>query len=149
MPDVKVINHNSFPLKGRFASQDYFFPAGGSATVPEKAAEHIFALNEEREKKTGALNRLGLLCGRPGDTLEKAYEALDNMEFHMGQTVFETPEPMPPPQEQPIGDNPGAPRSPGGESEPEAGSSPLASGPDALAREVLARRAKRGAPSGG
>lgn len=146
MPDIQVINHNSFPLQGRFAGIDYHFPPGEPVTIPEKAAEHIFALNEEKEQKTGALNRLRLL--KPGDSLEEAYKALDKITFAEGRVVFEESEPLPPPDR--IGDTPGAPRNPGGEPEP-ATSSPVAGSgtlapetPEEIAREVLSLRRKRG-----
>lgn len=146
MPDIQVTNHNSFPLQGRFAGIDYTFPPGEAVTVPEKAAEHIFALGEEKEQKTGALNRLRLL--KPGDTLEEAYKALDNISFAEGRTVFEESEPLPPPTG--IGDTPGAPRNPGGESAAETSSSVSVAAalaretPDEIAREVMAARRKRG-----
>lgn len=147
MPDIQVTNHNHFPLPGRFNGKDYVFPPGVPVSVPEKAAEHIFALG--RDDKTGALNRMGLL--KPGGTLQEALKAYNSVSFAQGRLVFDEPEPLPPPDEpeveQPIGDSPGAPpRNPGGESVVEAGE-PV-SAPDALAREVLARRRKR-AESGG
>lgn len=195
MGDVQVTNRNKFPLKGRFGGKDYLFPPGESVAIPEKAAEHIFALTEERENKTGALNRLGLLS-KPGATLETAYKALDRVTLREGHTVFESPEPMPPPSEEEeeedeeeeeeeeaepeeesepevklpppvvdelktylaetadleenqIGDSPGAPRTPGGESEAEAPASVAdALDMDTVAREVLERRRKRAAHGG-
>lgn len=149
MPDIQVTNRNDFPLTGRFAGKDYKFPPGEPVEVPEKAATHIFALGEEN--KTGALNRLGLLYparpDRPGRSLEEAFKVLDKVTFAQGRIVFDEPESLPPPEEKPIGDSPGAPRNPGGESGAET-SSPV-SAADALAREVLARRKRHGAPSGG
>jgi hypothetical protein len=138
MSDVQVINRNTFPLKGRFAAIDYVFPPNEPVEIPERAAAHIFGWDEDDRspQKAGALNRLGLL--KQGDKLEDALAVLGRCEFHTGRTVFERP--------TEIGDTPGAPRNPGGESGLKADVAPAES-PDDLAREVLARRAKR--PSGG
>lgn len=138
--DVQVTNGNDFTLKGRYAGQDYIFPPHESVSIPEKAAEHIFALGFEAKERTGALNRLGLLMPNdPDRTLEKANAAIDNMSFVTGRMVFGESEPLPPPSG--IGDSPGAPRSPGGESV--AGTSSPVSAADALAQEVLSARKRK------
>lgn len=155
MPDVQVTNRNPFPLSGMFDNRGYVFPPNQPTSVPEPAARHIFALGQEN--KTGALNRLGLL--KPGDTLEKANEALSNVQFVMGYTAFESPEPpMPQPQPEPdqeqeeadddeIGGSPGAQRSPGGETE--AGADEPVSAAGALARAVMRERRAKKLPLGG
>lgn len=114
MPEVQVINNNKVPLIGRFGGKDYEFPPGEPVSIPEKAAEHIFGLAETN--KTGALNRLGLLM--PGGSLKEALKALGMVRFSQGRTVFDDAESLPPSNS--IGENPDAPRTPGGESEAEA-----------------------------
>lgn len=143
MPEVQVTNGNKFTLKGRFAGQDYIFEPNRPVSIPEKAAFHIFALGLEPKEKTGALNRLGLL--KPDGTLEEAIAALNKVTFVAGHVVFGESQSLPPPKEepQPIGDSPGAPRSPGGESAADAELPSPVSAADALAREILHRRQKK------
>lgn len=86
MNDVQVVNKNDFPLKGRFAAQDYVFLPGEPTAIPLAAAEHIFGMNDK--DKTGALNRLQLLLPGNGSTYESAMAALRRVSFRTGRVMF-------------------------------------------------------------
>jgi hypothetical protein len=119
MPEVLVVNNNDFPVKGRYGGKDYIFEPGQGVAVELEAVKHMFAWNQPERVKAGALNRLGLLTP-PNGSLQKALEALDRIAFLPGRTVFEEPSALP----QPIGEDSGALRNPGGEPEAKA-SGPL------------------------
>jgi hypothetical protein len=87
--ELKVINNNPFPLRGRFDGEDYLFPPKKPVCISLDAAKHIFGLGDE--DKAPALNKLGLLI--PGkDTVEQALAKLDNISFIEGRTVFDDEE---------------------------------------------------------
>ena len=118
MDEVRVVNRNKFPLRGRFAGQDYVFEPGKGTHLSMEAVRHIFAFGSEN--KAGALNKLGLLF--PGGTLEKAMEAYNKITFYEGRMVFqqETPKsPQPQPPRDPGAGEPGVEEPPEPESEGE------------------------------
>jgi hypothetical protein len=108
MEAVQVINGNDFAVTGRYGGKDYLFAPGEPVEVDLEAVKHMFAWSQPPHLKAGALNRLGLL--HPGGTMKTALEALDRFQFLQGRTVFE----------EPIGENPGVLRNPGGEPEARA-----------------------------
>jgi hypothetical protein len=84
--EIKVINNNAQPLRGRYDGKDYLFAPGKAVTLDLEAATHIFGLGED--DKSSALNKLGLLI--PGrDTMEDALAKLDKVAFLEGRTVFD------------------------------------------------------------
>jgi hypothetical protein len=85
MNDVQVTNGNKFPLRGRFAAQDYNFLPGKPLEISRDAANHIFGLGQP--DKTRALNCLGIL--KAGTTYKEALEVLANISFEEGHMVFE------------------------------------------------------------
>ena len=95
MASVQVMNHNDFPLKGRWNGKDYAFPPGRPVELPEEAANHIFGFGADN--RTGAYNRLGLL--RTGNTMAQAQAVIDRVQFTTGRMVFEEPHPVAPPPE--------------------------------------------------
>ena len=151
---VQVTNRNPFPLTGRYDGKNYLFPPGVPVAVPEEAANHIFALDQDRAARAGAMNRLGLLNSRRSyDEAEKFFRQFI---FATGRVVFESPEPDEPtpqpdkddedeeePDKEQIGDDvQQAPTlAPGRESEAEDNPSPSASA-DLEEKAVRYKRAK-------
>jgi hypothetical protein len=111
MNTVQVKNGSTLRLIGRFDGRDYLFPPGGMTSLPEDAANHIFALRQDN--KTGALNRLGIL--KPGVSMEEALAVLDKLSFSKGRVVFEDSQPLSQPDTTDIGGNLSAHSGPGGD----------------------------------
>jgi hypothetical protein len=84
--EIKVINHNDFPLYGRYNGETYEFLPEKPTFLSGDAARHIFGFGVE--DKTQALNMLGLL--RPGhDSLTDALSSLAKVAFLEGKTVYD------------------------------------------------------------
>ena len=102
MEEIKVINNNTFTLRGRYDGRDYVFKPGVATVLSLDAAKHIFDLG--KDDKSQCLNMLGLLT--PGkDTYDDAVVKYDRIAFMTGRTVFEDEEGAEPAAQEP-GDAP-------------------------------------------